>query len=826
MTSNALALAQKVSTLVSDSGASTTTYANTTDLPTSEVTTGAMAYVSANNKLYMWNGTAWFNIAIVNQAPTAITGNQATYDLATNGTPTIVTLVSTDPEGFPLTWSSSTSGDTQVGAVTNTDNVFTITPSTDENNAGVLSVTFSVTDGTNTETSVSSFTLQFVSAYWNETVLSIGTSSTNGLANSTFIDRSTNAHTVTPAGTPVQTAFHPYLENWSVEFDGNDYFTLSSFPKDTFAGLTNYTLECWVYQSAAQTGDGGALIDCRGNSASTGWQLRINTDNTLIFYYTTGSSIASTQTIINNQWNHIAVVKTGSSVTLYVNGIGATNASWSATYVNSASPLRIGGDAATTYLIGNISNLRIVDNDTIYTANFTPPTEKLTAVAGTSLLTCQSNRFIDNSTNAYTITVNGNPKVSAFNPFGQASEYAAGENKGSTYFDGSGDYLSVAANTDFDFGTGDFTVEAWVYPISNGQYYPTFLSSVTGWSAGASGHRFNNIGYANKFWFGLNGSGGVASGDPFMASNNTFAFNSWHHYSITRSGDTFRMFVNGVLENTQTFSGSYNAGLGGLRSGWSTWDGAQGHFTGYVSNLRLVKGTAVYTTNFTSPTAPVGNANASLYLPMDNAGIFDKTGNNTLTPVGNASTSTTQTKYADTAMYFDGSGDYISDPGTNGAYAFGTGAFTVEFWLYATNITTRQGMYSNNTSATGTGPVFAIRGSSTTGVLGMGRVGQADVVQTGSNAISQNTWHHIVLVREGTGTNQTKIYIDGTLQASGTYSDNLNVPREMNIGRTFHYNENFNGYIENFQILKGVAKYTANFTPPNRTQGLAYQEES
>jgi hypothetical protein len=81
-------------------GSGTTAYANTTDLPTSEVTTGAMAYVSANNKLYMWNGTAWFNIAIVNQAPTAITGNQATYVLATDGTPTVVTLVSTDPEGF------------------------------------------------------------------------------------------------------------------------------------------------------------------------------------------------------------------------------------------------------------------------------------------------------------------------------------------------------------------------------------------------------------------------------------------------------------------------------------------------------------------------------------------------------------------------------------------------------------------------------------------------------------------------------------------------------------------------------------------------------
>ena len=97
---------------VAESGVITSTdsYTNTADLPTVGVDTGAMAYVSATNKLYMWNGSSWFNIAIVNQAPTAITGNQPSYALSTDGTPTVVTLVSTDPEGFPLTWSSNTSG--------------------------------------------------------------------------------------------------------------------------------------------------------------------------------------------------------------------------------------------------------------------------------------------------------------------------------------------------------------------------------------------------------------------------------------------------------------------------------------------------------------------------------------------------------------------------------------------------------------------------------------------------------------------------------------------------------------------------------------------
>jgi len=221
------------------SGGATTAYADVGDLPESP-SQGDMALITSTNKLYVYNGSAWFNIAIVNQAPTAISGTQTSYTLATDGTPTVVTLTSTDPEGFPLTWSATTSGDTQVGTVTNVGNIFTITPSTDELDVGTLSVTFSVTDGNNTETSISNFTLVFLTPYWNETVLSIGTSSADGLDNGTFIDRSTNAHTVTPSGTPTQTAFHPYLDNWSVEFDGTSYLYNST---DNLLGSGDFTIK-------------------------------------------------------------------------------------------------------------------------------------------------------------------------------------------------------------------------------------------------------------------------------------------------------------------------------------------------------------------------------------------------------------------------------------------------------------------------------------------------------------------------------------------------------------------------------------------------------
>ena len=808
MTSNALALAQKVSILASSSGASTTTYANPTDLPTAEVTTGAMAYVSASNKLYMWNGTAWFNIAIVNQAPTAITGNQATYFLSKDGTPTVVTLVSTDPEGLPLTWSSSTSGDTQVGTVTNTDNVFTITPSTDEADIGTLSVTFSVTDGNNTETSVSSFTLEFLSPYWNETVLSIGTSSTNGLANNTFIDRSTNAHTVTPAGTSVQTAFHPYLENWGVEFDGSgDYLSVPSSTDFAF-GTGDFTVEFWYYRTATPSTTDG-LVSWNYLSG-----VHIAENTTGIFLWVGGTQIfqPSTKTVLNS-WNHVAVSRSGSTVKLFVNGAEVDSASSSQSV--TANTLYIGASSHATSEAANgyISNVRLLKGTALYTTNFTPPTEKLTAVTGTSLLTCQSNRFVDNSSNAHTITPTGNVKVSAFNPFGQESEYAAGENKGSSFISPN-NYLNIADPTNnFHLNNQEFALEFWVYLTPDN----AAGSLVSKWTSGYSGYRINcnadgTIGFYN------------VTTSYFVTTKVTL--NAWNHYACTRdSNGILRQFINGVLQRSDTVNPSNASGSVSMLVGTLHIYPTQGLNEGYISDFRLVKGAPIYTTNFTPPTAPVGNTNASLYLPMDNAGIFDKTGNNTLTPIGNASTSTTQTKFADTAMYFDGTGDYLSGI-INRNIVFGTEDMTIECWVYANSLSgtltifdTRQGGSNYGTDS------FSFSINNGIPVMNAGSYSTTTAIVQAPSTINLSTWVHIASTREN-GTN--RLFIDGVSVDSNTRSWNQTFTdgRAYYIGQTVGFNRPFNGYIENFQILKGVAKYTANFTPPNRTQGREYQEES
>ena len=147
-------------------GSATTTYSDMAALiAVTGMSAGDQALVTDLNKVFMYTGSAWYLVAtMTNASPTAITGVDGTYALAIDGTATTITAVSTDPEGFALTWSYAvTTGSLgSTATVSQADNVFTITPSSTEADAGEFSITFSVTDGgTGAVNAVSAFTLAF-----------------------------------------------------------------------------------------------------------------------------------------------------------------------------------------------------------------------------------------------------------------------------------------------------------------------------------------------------------------------------------------------------------------------------------------------------------------------------------------------------------------------------------------------------------------------------------------------------------------------------------------------------------------------------------------
>ena len=173
-------------------------YTSAADLPLVDNEVGDQAYVSATNRLYLWNGSGWFNIALINTSPTITQGGDASYSLATDGTPTVITLLAEDPEELDVTWSYAvTTGSLGTTAtVTQADNVFTITPSTDTNDVGDFSITFTASDGINLSTSVSAFSLVFTppyappSSYFTDT--SLGTIQSSSLGDHMTTDYSAN----------------------------------------------------------------------------------------------------------------------------------------------------------------------------------------------------------------------------------------------------------------------------------------------------------------------------------------------------------------------------------------------------------------------------------------------------------------------------------------------------------------------------------------------------------------------------------------------------------------------------------------------------------
>jgi hypothetical protein len=146
------------------------------------------------NNLFIWNGSGWFRIALINETPTWDSGGQpnGTYELDSNQNPTVITLAATDPDGLDINYSYVTSGQMDSMATISQDSsIFTITPVIQDSfNAGqdfTGSITFRASDGVNILPQVSSFTLSFTTreawapsgAEFN-TSINVSTLSTNG----------------------------------------------------------------------------------------------------------------------------------------------------------------------------------------------------------------------------------------------------------------------------------------------------------------------------------------------------------------------------------------------------------------------------------------------------------------------------------------------------------------------------------------------------------------------------------------------------------------------------------------------------------------------
>ena len=661
---------------------------------------------------------------------------------------------------------------------------------------------------------------------------------TNNQSGVSFLDTSDEGHSVIDPNTAVfPGTFSPFSADegkWSGKFDRTyDYFVFDD--SDFSFGTGDFTIECFVYFDVVTTSGQGLFQLSSGHlNSQDGRGPAIGTYNGTgkwhIYYgagenqtNTLGSSIAAPEV---GKWIHVAYVRTSGVIKVFIDGtqIGS-DISYTGNYTDSHFTL--GGWYSSSYTLGgSLSNFRVVKGTAVYTGNFTVPTAPLTAITNTKLLTCCSNRFRDKSTSGHTLlhsttsAVNpmnstNHPQIQPFSPFAPSNAYSASTNGGSCFFNQTDNsHLTVSDATDFDFGTGDYTIEMWAYP--------TATSFNNSWSM-----VINTIG-VNQYWAWTDGAGNAniagLSTTPTSGYSVDFAdipepF-QWSHVVFQNTSGVANWYLNGTRIYNVTHNENTSASATGLQIGDSPHYTGQFQYGGYLTDIRVVKGSNAYTngSTITVPTAPLTKiTNTKLLLNFTQASIIDQTGKNNIRANQSMGLNTSVKKFGTASLLFDGTVDFLELP-AQPSLDFGTSDFTIEFFFNSDNVTSLRALissYKYYVAGNNGNWLLRITNNTTITWASYDGTGTENLKNFTVPTMSTGTWYHLALVRSGSNLN---LYFNGTVSSSGALTEQKNLLDGGVNGILIGYanlaaNNDYDGYMDEIRITK-KARYTSNFTAP------------
>ncbi len=398
----------------------------------------------------------------------------------------------------------------------------------------------------------------------------------------------------------------------------------------------------------------------------------------------------------------------------------------------------------------------------------------------------------------------------------------------SAQFDGvGGDKITIPSSSDFAFGTGDFTIECWA------RFSDITDINVIVWDGG----------YLNAIYCNANsGMSFYSDSNLINVSSGTIALNTWYHIALVRASGTFTLYTNGVSDGTSSASRTFTASE--IRIGSGDVNG----MNGWIDDVRITTGVARYTANFTPPESPVKYTGTTrnrnlpqadpdfdsvvLLAPFsgedgDTTSTDLSSNSHALTFAANAALDGDIRKFGFTSCLFDGDGDYVQ-VANDTSLQLGSSDFTIECHIRfngtptATgNPATHNGVWLSKWTNAGTREwVMGWRSDgnvywtySTNGTNGTD-------TSFGAWSPAGDTWYHVAICRNG---NDTLFFIDGTQfgsTGSMTGATITSTTSPVYISGYFQdgsaIREEFDGWIENVRITKGVARYTAPFTPPER----------
>lgn len=804
----AAAVAADTITTDGDIGAAGIVVVNTqNDLPAS-ADAGDRAFVDSSNRYYIHSGSGWYNIALINTNPTitsVVNGDgdsvSDAFNLSNDGTPVDITITATDPEGVPVTYTATTNSDfDNLASISQDSSVFTITPfSEDSATSSSGTVTFRATDGVNIATALRTFTLSFSTVNSRYTSLLAKASGNNG-SNTSITDGSSNNHTITLNGGVNVQSFSPYHpKGYCLSFDGSgDDIAVSS----QLVPAGPFTVQAWVKFEDTNT----SAVWAQGTSGNVGRTgVGRSTDGTWF------AQIGSTQAGRNsdyspqaNVWYFTELQWDGSTLEFFVDGFLQGSASGSQNPENTTFRVGSLGSAwSSTYdLTGQVADVKVISGTPSGTS--TVPNTRLEDETNCEFLGARLPYIGDASSNNRSITVNGDTKVEPFGPH-DYDAYDASRHGSSVYFDGSGDYMGIPANDAFSFGAGDFTIEAWVYIDIAGAM--TGSIPIVGWDTGS--YKIIRLNSS-----GINVESNSPSNQSFTAAFPEQAVTKvWNHIAIVRSGNSFTAYLNGKGGTPSTYSGNVGNGTDQLNIGYKS---DPVYYKGFMADLRIVKGTAVYTSDFTTPTAPLSAVtNTSLLTCNDAPDVYDASGNMRVALFG-VTSANLNTKYTSN-IALDGGTEYVFFHPTTGSHHNDvTGDFTVETWIRLDSSTL---VYPylwiiRDLSNTGGPRIIARFGDS-----GFGYHLQFEVNGTGFEAVHSvnltqsdfNTYRHVALTRSN---GVVKCFVDGTQYSFNSGANPSSFPNSTisfsnsitNIDQLY-IGYAVDGQMEDFRFTNGVARY-------------------
>lgn len=443
---------------------------------------------------------------------------------------------------------------------------------------------------------------------------------------------------------------------------------------------------------------------------------------------------------------------------------------------------------------------------------------------------------------------------------------------GALMFDGGDDYASVNNNSDLNFErTNSFSIDTWI-KINSLNAYGNIIgkndSSYKGWNlmsmASSDSNRPNSI---CLMLTSTNSSNDLLACTP----SNSIQAGTWYHIVSTYSGNSdvsgVKMYLNGT---SQTVTAIRNGLTASIQTTSPTWIGRHYYgsgsypFNGTIDSLKVfnrVLSTDEITSNLqagnvefltrTGTTAnpddgtwedwkPASSGTETQILSEDSASpnndaytkllihgngingstvISDSSRNpKSITSNNSTATSTTQSKFDGSSVAFNGTNQYLSLADSED-FNFANGNFSIDFWVYFNSLPTddytilstqfqdwsnRMNLYwDNRNSQSNPGLQFGVIDQST------------GVSQTsgGAGSWSTSTWYHVAIIRTG---NTLNMYRDGVLIGTNSYSQTYpNYSGQYTIGGELNEGHYLNGYIDEYRISKGTARWTSAFTPPN-----------